>query len=84
MVSCCNAERWASNLKQHGKYYSGFVIELEEVLENHRISTVSWGTRTSIAYGKKKVNSNDKENDVDFQCQVDCKYIYVTTVLYIV
>ena len=71
MVSCYK-EMWTNNLKRHGNYYSGFVTDLEEVLENHRMSTITtWGTRTSrsVTYQKKKV-ANDKENDVDIHCQV--------------
>ena len=60
---------WNNNLKRHGNYYSGFVTELEEVLESHRMSTITtWGARTSVTCGKRK--GSDKENDVDFQSQV--------------
>ena len=88
MVSCYK-ETWTNNLKRHGDYYSGFVTDLEEVLENHRMSTITtWGTRTSrsVTYQKKKV-ANDKENNVDIHCQVwtfyACIYIMLSFLYFI-
>ena len=41
-------QSWTHGLKRVGLYYSGFVDNLEDVLEMHRRSTLTtYGTRTS-------------------------------------
>ena len=55
---------WIEKLKVTGKYYSGFVEDLDRVLELYRIDTVStYGTRTSRK-NKTMMEGDTQTNEV--------------------
>lgn len=74
MDSSC-PQSWTDGLQKYGNYYSGFVQELESVLESHRVNTTTtWGTRTSTTYGPTKGGRKrgGKENQA---CEPDSKQV---------
>ena len=70
---------WNKNLKQVGQYFTGYVDDLQTVLELHKIDTVStFGTRTSrkssIAINTKQSDATD---DINNEVQTEKKKILI-------
>jgi hypothetical protein len=70
---------WNKNLKQAGQYLTGYVDDLQTVLELHKIDTVStFGMRTSrkssIAINIKQLDATD---DINSKVQTEKKKILI-------
>ena len=63
LVAAMEKPEWAegSGLSSVGTYYEGFVDNLDDILEKHKIGTLtSYGTRTS--HKRKKQNTQSEES----------------------
>lgn len=57
---------WSTGLKKHGCYFSGFVKQLQPVLECHKIATTTtWGIRSSVNHGTCNRKRSAEERDTE-------------------
>ena len=64
-------DTWSEGLAKVGLYYEGYVDDLEEILESHRLCTqTSYGTRHSKKSTCEAGNSNKENEDNSTETKV--------------